>query len=608
MMNRINLLDETVYARIAAGEVVGNPAAVVKELIENAIDANATAITVEILQGGKELIRVTDNGSGIHPDDVLLTIQKHATSKLSKLEDLSEIATLGFRGEALCSIAAVSRLCISTRMHGSIEGAVLTASGQSEPLVVPAGLAEGTTVKVEDLFYNIPARRKFLKNTTQEAVQVTSIVSKLLLANPQISIKYINNGKTMFQSPGNNQLKDSILTIYGVGIANKIREVSYNNNEIRIDGYISEPAFLYKSTNHMNIYLNGRYIKSKSLQDSVIHGYGERLLRGHYPFAVLNIGVAYSKTDVNIHPNKLQVMIDDEIDVIDAVESAVKLTLSKNTPPEIILSTDQPFFSQENHQSEEDSEISFPDFKSADRLYKPTVSKANQAAQSANFLMDYPKYDEVQDFDKLIDSVIAYGAKKEEQQIIEDVRTLTDFRIIGQAWNSFLIVESGENLYLIDQHAAHERINFERMKQNGADKQLLLIPYIATFTHADFELLKINHKKLQELGFEYDEFGPLTYKFDALPVQVEKSNEATMIDEILNELRNSPKEPLVLRDKIIRAACRYSIKAGYQLSDEQILELITEITKLNAIPTCPHGRPIAVVLTKTDLEKGFKRK
>ncbi|MEG2957779.1 MAG: DNA mismatch repair endonuclease MutL, partial [Christensenellaceae bacterium] len=294
MMNRINLLDETVYARIAAGEVVGNPAAVVKELIENAIDANATAITVEILQGGKELIRVTDNGSGIHPDDVLLTIQKHATSKLSKLEDLSEIATLGFRGEALCSIAAVSRLCISTRMHGSIEGAVLTASGQSEPLVVPAGLAEGTTVKVEDLFYNIPARRKFLKNTTQEAVQVTSIVSKLLLANPQISIKYINNGKTMFQSPGNNQLKDSILTIYGVGIANKIREVSYNNNEIRIDGYISEPAFLYKSTNHMNIYLNGRYIKSKSLQDSVIHGYGERLLRGHYPFAVLNIGVAYS--------------------------------------------------------------------------------------------------------------------------------------------------------------------------------------------------------------------------------------------------------------------------------------------------------------------------
>lgn len=616
MNHRIAVLEEAVYKRIAAGEVVVNPAAVVKELMENSMDAGATAITVEIAQGGKELIRVTDNGAGIIAEDVPLAIQKHATSKISTLDDLDKIGTLGFRGEALSSIAAVSRLTIQTRTADSTEGTVLFISGEQGPVVSSAGLAEGTTVKVENLFYNIPARMKFLKNTARETVNVTSVVSKLIFANPHISIKYISNGKVIYHSPGDGSLQNAIVAVYGKDIAHKLAEAEHTFGEIRVHGLLSQPTFLYKSINYLCFFLNGRYVQSKGLQAAVLRGYGERLLRGHYPFSVLHIDLPLNRADVNVHPSKLQVMLYDEADVLDAVEKTVRSALEISSAPPVFSFTEAKTSIEKKAERTEavphaQPPEKFPDLRPAKTIYTPNP----RAAQNPNYIitsLESPNvFRETQNFEELIDSVAKYNALEEEQEMLEDVRRLLDYRIIGQIWNTYVVVECADCLYLIDQHAAHERINFERMKKAAAEgssaSQGLLIPYVTTLPAEDFSLLVKNVALLQSLGFEMEEFGPLTLKFNAFPVQVEKSTAEKLVEEILFELRNAKDDILLIRDAVIRASCRYSIKAGYQLSDEQIEELIREITELEAIPNCPHGRPIAVALKKSDLQKGFKR-
>ncbi|MEA4852671.1 MAG: DNA mismatch repair endonuclease MutL [Christensenella sp.] len=618
MNNRIHILDKSVAARIAAGEVVVNPAAVVKELVENSMDAYAKAVTVEIRDGGKTLIRVTDNGVGIEAQDVPLAIQKHATSKIGKLEDLEEIGTLGFRGEALASMAAVSRLTISTRTQNSMEGALLCVTGGSEPEISAAGLPEGTTVKVENLFFNVPARKKFLKNTGSETAQVTSVMSKLILANPGIAIKYISNDKTVFQSPGTGDLKDALLSVYGKQISERIHPVSYENSGITITGYLSKPAFLYKSTHYFCLFLNGRLVQSKNIQAAVMRGYGQRLLRGQYPFAVLHINLPFSMADVNVHPNKLQVMLYDEPFVLQTIEAAVEDALKENTAPAFEVFSPMP---QQAESKGNTMAASKPNDTKADEVskgdslhsdFQRSPAFPGSVKQTPGSVMP-PRFESSPEFDSLLNEVAAFQ-KQEEPQLqieIEDVRHLCNYRIIGQAWNTFLIVESGEVLYLIDQHAAHERINYERMKRQAQEgtsaMQSLLVPYAATLAAQEFDLWMQNEDLLRSLGFEFEEFGALSLKFTALPSQVNRSSASQIIEDILYEIKNSHGDVLLLRDQIIRASCRYSIKAGYQLSDEQIAELMHEITELDAIPHCPHGRPIAIALTKNDLEKGFKR-
>lgn len=612
MNNRIRLLDETIYNRIAAGEVVVNPAAVVKELVENAMDAGATAVTVEIAAGGKELIRVTDNGSGIFYEDLPLAVQKHATSKIRSVDDLGSIETLGFRGEALSSMAAVSRLTIQSRTGQSAEGGILTVSGEHAPEVVSAGLAEGTTVKVENLFYNIPARMKFLKNTGRETTNVTSVVSKLILANPQVALKYISNGKVIYHSPGNGNLKDAVIAVYGKDISHKIASVDFAAGQVRLSGLISQPTFLYKSTNYMCFFLNGRYVQSKNLQVAVMHGFGERLLRGHYPFAALHIDLPHDRADVNVHPNKLQVMLYDEADVLDAVEHAVRSTLDESSGPPVLDIQEAPAVMENTLISSPTSvpKRDFPEFRPAKKLY----DQQQKAAQTPHSVLPRELdavYRPTEEFEKLINSVTEYNAPIEEQESIADVRKLLDYRIVGQVWNTYVLIECADYLYLVDQHAAHERINFERMKQAAIKGQIasqgLLVPHIATLPAEDFALLQKNGALLHSLGFDLEEFGPLTLKFSALPAQAEGSSAEKLIEEVLFELKNTKNDVLLLRDAVIRASCRYSIKAGYQLSDMQIEELMKEITELEAIPNCPHGRPIAITIKKNDLQKGFKR-
>ncbi len=697
-MNRIKLLSGAMASRIAAGEVVTSPASVVKELVENSIDAGATSITVEIENGGRDLIRVTDNGVGIHAEDVALAVEKHATSKIADIDDLDAIATLGFRGEALFSMAAVSRFTVSTRTKDSIAGTVMKISGGANRSIMPAGLPEGTTVKVEQLFYNVPARQKFLVSSRNEAARVSAIVSRMILSHPELAVKYINNGSVTYQSRGGGALLDALITVYGNDIADKVTELSFSEGDICIHGYISKPSSLYKKANNITFILNGRYISSKLLHDALIAGYGERLLRSHFPFAVINITLPPGSVDVNVHPNKTQVLFSDEAALHGALMAAVEKALEGSPTPELKLeaathqeadvppagnedAADQalsrgldvyskqdaapltykaeqilardittnkaPVFNEaeqggrsasenaETAAEHKGAEEPFAQANDAGKYFSPQEKNVYDTAYSQHDLgtdgaalkrMAAPldaaggarladssgALAQTERFEQIMDDIITQAKSSEpsRQTEIEDVRQLVDYTVIGQAFNTYLVVEYGETLYFIDQHAAHERINYEEMKrgmEDGMPSQQLLTPYIKKFSQSDFDLIADNVELLSQLGFELEEFGPLTYKFSALPTVVEHTGMDSLTDEVVSEIKSSKKNIVLARDRVIQAACKHSIKAGDALSGHQISSLLKEITAMQAIPACPHGRPVAIAVKKSELQKGFMR-
>ncbi|HBU12842.1 MAG TPA: DNA mismatch repair endonuclease MutL [Clostridiales bacterium] len=612
-MKRIHVLEESVAARIAAGEVVASPAAAVKELAENSLDAGADSITVEIVEGGKELIRVTDNGSGIHEEDMELAVAKHATSKIAVASDLAAVSTLGFRGEALFSLAACSRLTISSRPADSLSGCVLRVNGGGRPNLSFAGLPEGTTVRAESLFYNIPARRKFLKSTAQEAAKVGGVITKMILGNPAVSFKYINNGKIVYQSPGSGKLTDALATVYGSEITQNIVEVNCVHENISVTGLVSQPSFLHKSANNIYFFLNGRPIQSNALKDALLAGYGERILHSHFPLCALTLVMPYEYADVNVHPGKLQVLFYHENDVKDAVKTAVAGALAQSSPPSLGIKAETSYpDSADDRPLEEDTAQhaagNLPRLNTADRLYRPVRA----VGESAGYLMDAMIYP-TNIFENTLDAIIEQDIvnNEAEQTELKDVRDLCDFTVIGQVFETYILCECGQALYLIDQHAAHERLNYERMKaaleEGKGTAQQLLLPVVKKFLSHEFSVLGQNESTLLAMGFELEEFGPLCYKFTALPVAVDSAGVHKLIDEIIHELSQDKNDIVLNRDRVIRAACRYSIKAGDRLSDGEIKELMAEIAGMEAIPTCPHGRPVAIAITKTELEKGFKR-
>ncbi len=642
MASRINILDETIAARIAAGEVITNPAAVVKELLENSIDSGATAVTIEISDGGKELIRVTDNGSGIHAEDVPLAIKKHTTSKIKEYSDLLSIGTLGFRGEALFSMSSVARLTIRTQQKGADMGTILSVSGGGEVNLTSAGLPEGTTVIIENLFYNVPARKKFLKGAGQEASAITNIVSKIILSDPNLAVKYINNGRTIYQSPGNGDLTQAIATVFGKDIYTKIMPVSYEYENIFVEGFISNPTFLYKNMGNMLFYLNGRYIQSKQLQQALIRGYGERILKSHYPFAVLNIKLPYDFVDVNVHPTKLQVMFFRESFVLDALTRATATALKGSKIPILNIIDEQNNDVKKGHSDyikQEQSKpvslsmveeratesVAMPTLNSADRLYKKPIGVGNSAEQimadydskledaekKDNYVADSVMFAPSGKFEEVLEEIAAEKSPIVVQEEIQDVREMINYKVLGQAFGVYIVCESADTLYFIDQHAAHERITYEaiknQLKNSERYAQQLLIPVIVQFNQADYDRLMENMEFLEEIGFSAEEFGPLSIKFSALPAVLGQVDSNTLIDDVLFEIKNNHKDVVLLREKVIRAACRSSIKGGDALSELQINALISELTNSDVMPTCPHGRPIAIAITKNQLQKGFKR-
>ncbi|MBD5560799.1 MAG: DNA mismatch repair endonuclease MutL [Clostridia bacterium] len=605
-MSKISRLPESTYKRIAAGEVIVGPAAAVKELMENALDAGATSITVETVEGGRDLIRVTDNGCGMSPEDLAICADKHATSKIGSFEEVYALTSLGFRGEALASIAEVARLTISSRERGAPTGAELSISGGGEPQITEAGLPEGTTVRINDLFYNVPARRKFLKTAAREAAAVTETVRRLILSRPDVAIKYIRNNHIVYQTPGSVSLRQAASLIYGPEALSNMVDVSFQGQHASVSGIVSKPTYIFKTPQRMEFYLNGRSVESKALQKAVMQGYQGSILNGHHPACVLHIETDPGAIDINIHPAKLSVLLFQEEDVVRDVAKAVsEAALAKVEPPKLRPASQQPEaadYDQPLRQPNFWMNVSAEEYRGRDEAM-PDDATAPPALPA----------EEEEDVYAPPDFSLRTGQEEPEPvQEPADLRTLEEYSVLGTVFETYILCEAGDVLYLIDQHAAQERLTYESLldwqQEGGRFGQLLLLPVMKVFSQPDYDLLMEYRSFLETLGIRFEPFGELTLRFVSFPVQVTGSETEAFVDSLLEELRDHGSDSVVARDRIITQACRHSVKAGTPLNDQETARLVGELVTSEAIPHCPHGRPVAVALTKADLEKGFKRR
>lgn len=637
-MGKIQVLSEQIANRIAAGEVVERPASIVKELVENSLDAKATAITVSILDGGIREIRVTDNGEGISSEDMPLTILKHATSKIYTLQDLERIYSMGFRGEALASIAAVSMLTIKSRVPESDAGTELFAKGGKVEYIREAGTPEGTSVVVENLFYNTPARLKFLKKPGSEAAAISDIVSRLILARPDISLRYTVGEKTLYHSPGNGEMLDSICSVYGQEMRRHLIAVDYRLNQIHVTGYIGAPTLTYKTQKNGSLFINQRYIRSDMIQGAVMRAYGERLLRGNFPFYVLHLNMDLSSVDVNVHPNKLTVHFSDENAVEYVVINAVADALQKQHSPLM-----QAFLRPESKEEASYEELSvqgsgpaesMPDLQFCSKEGDIPSPASEEWLQNSDLegsiekimrmASEYKKngpleinasseisFAEPQDHFSL---AFEQAIQRDKQQAPAEqpmlISNLPDSRIIGVAFSTYIIAEAGESLYFIDQHAAHERKIYDALMRGLEERvvsQRLLVAQTHSISHEEQLLLKENLSLLAQMGFEI-EVGQLQCKVYAVPQILGEVNVSATLEDILSSLVDAGVPEMVRKDRIAKGACKRAIKGGQTMVESDIRELIRYFLESGTIPNCPHGRPIAVCIPKKDLEISFRRR
>lgn len=602
-MSEIKLLPKNISDKIAAGEVVERPASVVKELVENAIDAKSSAVSVSISGGGVREISVTDNGEGIAAGDVGLAFEKHATSKLFTLNDLDYISTQGFRGEALSSIAAVSITEMKTKRRDEETGTHMRVSGGRTDYINPAGLPDGTSVNVSSLFYNVPARRKFLKKESQEAAYVSDLVSRYILAFPEVSFHYTSDGKTVYHSPGNGDASSAIYCVYGSEIMDTIVFVEHEANDIRVSGYVSSPGAVMKNRRVGSIFVNRRYVRNSALHDMVRSAYGETLIKGEVPFFVLNIELPFSAVDVNVHPNKLQVRFKDAA----AVEYVIKEAVSKacaaprgSVLPEI--REEPPRRSVVEMHTKEGVQTEF--FSGFTR----SVLKEREAAgtQQANVydMTDYaaarhePEEQEVRETER---------PEAETSKLTPSEVQIAGYRLIGSFGATYALVEQGDDLLIIDQHAAHERLLYERFKSGKIPgSQALLYPYVFTASHEQKNLLDGNIEAFVSAGFDIEPFGVLEYKISAVPSIAAGAAAGELLNDALAEIQAGG-DVVLKRESIIKAACRSAVKAGDKLSEIELKSLVDSFLVSGVMPTCPHGRPVISVISKKQIEKSFKR-
>lgn len=571
----IRKLPKNISDKIAAGEVVERPLSVVKELVENAIDAKANAINISITDGGIKQIIVSDNGLGISAGEVNLAFEKHATSKISSERDLTLITTQGFRGEALSSIAAVSAVEMMTKCRSEELGTQLRIAGASGCEIKPIGLPDGTTVTVSRLFFNVPARLKFLKSQSKEAAYISDLASRYILAFPEISFHYTAQQKTVYHSPGNGKLLDAIFCVYGNAVLDNIVYVDYESNGIKACGYVSRPGAAGMRPG--SVFVNRRYIKSAVLSDIIRKAYGQTMVSGERPFYLLNITLPPNKVDVNVHPNKLSVRFADiaavEHVIKEAVSAACRNIYSKVEISNSILPAVKPI----NVQMRAPSEILQTEFFSG--FERRTLSE------------------------KPADNAKAYEHKYNVDEPVLDLH----YKLIGSFANTYVLVEQSENLLIIDQHAAHERLLYEKfIAKKSADSQTLLCPHVFKVTHEQKNSIDSNIQTLISLGFDIEPFGNLEYKLNAIPFGHSEDAQLLLFDA-LDEIRKSCGDVVLMRHAVIRAACRRAVKAGDRLPQEDLHSLISAFIENNVIPTCPHGRPVITIITKNQLEKSFKR-
>lgn len=635
-MARINVLPKEIYQLIAAGEVVERPSSVVKEMIENSLDAGAKNITLEIKNGGSTYIRITDDGCGIERDDVRKVFISHATSKISKKDDLNSIATLGFRGEAMASISAVSKVELLTKAENEEIGTRYEIAGGEELEFDDAGCPNGTTIVVRDIFFNTPARMKFLKKDVTEGNQVAGIVDRMAISHPKISFRFIRDGKQVLITSGNGDLKSTVYSVLGKEMSDSLMSVDYSFNDMRITGFVSKPTASRKSRAGQYFYINNRIVKSKTAMAALEQAYKNTIMVGRFPACVLNIELNPAQVDVNVHPAKTEVRFANEKPIFDLVYYAVKTAIENDRTVKEVEFKENPIYRQESknvYQNNDNKsfQAKFDFFKKKDEPPSQQVIKTKPREDFWQVEAPKPEYKIARDEKPKarVDINIEYEEPEEistakskdapkerdiEKVVITDEKdnenVIPNFKLIGEAFKTYLIVEIENELYFIDKHAAHERMNFERFKaQATVETQMLLAPVVVNLTKDEFIVISENVELIKKCGFELEEFGESQIIVRAIPSLVDGDSVKDLMLEIAQKLLEHKTD--ILPDKIDwiyhSASCRGAVKAGDYTSRQEQEMFVKKLLSMPNIRFCPHGRPVFIKMSKYDIEKQFGR-
>ena len=631
MKRQISVLDQNTIDKIAAGEVVERPSSGVKELVENAIDAGASAVTVEIKEGGISFIRITDNGSGIEKEQVPLAFLRHATSKIQGVDDLLRISSLGFRGEDLSSIAAVSQVELITKPHEQLIGVRYLIEGGQEKGMEEIGAPDGTTFLIRNLFYNTPARAKFLKTPTTEAGYISSFIEQLALSHPHISFKYMQNGQTKLHTSGNNNLKEVIYQIYGRDITKELIEIhtSDASGDFQIHGFIGKPVISRGNRNFENYYVNGRYVKSKIIMKAIEDAYHTFMMQHKYPFTSLYLTINGEDVDINVHPTKMEVRFSHQEQVYKNVYQAVLDGLShRELIPEVTIQEPDQTAENDNLPNKPRQPIHTPEpFENKRRILEQTQKIPVQETPIPKApIRETPVYHKSAKKDNTPQEKVPVineapqkktEQKPEQMELFDGILLSPDakkhHKIIGQVFDTYWLVQMEDKLYIIDQHAAHEKVLYERivkeMKNRKVTSQLLSPPLIISLNLQECDKLNTYMHVFTSLGFEIAVFGGQEYSIRAVPQNLYGLTQEDFFIEILDQLEETPiaKAPDVLSDRMATMACKAAVKGNQKLSSQEAIALIDELLTLDNPYNCPHGRPTIISMTKYELEKKFKR-
>lgn len=618
-MAEIQLLDQKTIDNIAAGEVIERPASVVKELVENAIDAKATAVTVEIKDGGMTLMRVTDNGCGIPKEEVKTAFLRHATSKIRTVEDLVCVSSLGFRGEALSSISAVGQVEVITKTAGAFSGVSYKIFGGEEQGFDEIGAPDGTTFLVRNLFYNTPARRKFLKSPVTEAGYVEQIMVHMALSHPDVAFKFIHNSKNKMYTSGNGNVKDIIYHLYGREVAGALLPICVESQTAKVDGYIGKPFISRGNRNYESYFINGRYIKSKIIYKAVEDGYKTFTMAHKYPFVCLNIQVEPELLDVNVHPTKMEIRFRNERELYELIESGIKEVLAhKEIIPKAEIGKPEkkektvlpgkmpePFeqVRRNGKGSDEPEKEAVPEPWASGRDFKKAQDPSVQVKKSVSAGVNYSEQAKTEEIKQI--------TLNETSLLDEEARP--DRKVIGQLFKTYWLIEYEDQLFIMDQHAAHEKVNYEKLMKSFREKKVysqgVEPPYVVTLSMAEARVLSETKEVFEQLGFIIEAFGGNEFCIRQVPANLYGLKEKELFMELLDSLTADgvKKDPEMITDKIASMACKMSAKGNQRMSLPEVKNLLDLLMECENPYTCPHGRPTMIKMSKYEIEKKFKR-
>lgn len=616
-MPNIAILNQETIDKIAAGEVVERPCSVVKELVENAIDAGSTAITVEIKDGGISFIRITDNGCGIERDQVAVAFYRHSTSKIRSAEDLLTVKSLGFRGEALSSISAVARVELITKTYDELTGTRYVIEGSKELSNEEIGAPDGTTFIVKDLFYNVPARRKFLKTAQTEGSYISDMVEKLALSHPDISFKFINNNQTKLHTSGNGNRKDIIYHIFGREISSSLLEVKHECEYFKVEGFIGKPVITRGNRNYENYFINGRYVKSNILSRAIEEAYKSFLMQHQYPFTVLYF-TFFSELDVNVHPTKMELRFDNNNEIyVELCDTIYAILSHKEMIPEVpVDSTPAP--KKIVHEYKEPIPEPFEK-----RRINEVRAAESRSVYGQSVTSTVKNYSATEPAAKAPETSTAY---EPAQVVTSTQQTLGDydkvfltesskkqFSIIGQLFKTYWLIEFEDKLYIIDQHAAHEKVLYEKTMARLANKdftsQRISPPIVMTLDARECEMLEKYRPQIEQFGYEVEHFGGKEYMISAIPDNLFNIDMKDLFIEMLDDFSNATgrQTPDIITEKVASMSCKAAVKGNDKLTLPEINKLIDELLSLDNPYNCPHGRPTIISMSKYEIEKKFKR-